>query len=168
MEKSEGNRPAVLLLEDGTLFLVTGFGAEATVVGEIVFNTGMVGYPAAMTDPSYAGQVLCFPYPLVGNYGVPSGEEKDVFGLPRYFESGGIKVTGLVVQERCQRPSHWASLRSLSGWLPDQRVPGIEGVHTRALVSTIRERGVMMCALANGPGVASRRELKILLENAAR
>jgi len=168
MEKSEGSRPAVLLLEDGTLFLGKGFGAEATVVGEIVFNTGMVGYPESMTDPSYAGQVLCFTYPLVGNYGVPSGGEKDVFGLPRYFESGGIKVTGLVVQEHCQRPSHWASVQSLSGWMFDQGVPGIEGVDTRALVSTIRERGVMMCALANGPGVASRRELKRLLDNAAR
>ncbi|HYR04292.1 MAG TPA: glutamine-hydrolyzing carbamoyl-phosphate synthase small subunit [Nitrososphaerales archaeon] len=168
MEKSGGSRPAVLLLEDGTLFLGKGFGAEATVVGEMVFNTGMVGYPESMTDPSYAGQVLCFTYPLVGNYGVPSGEEKDVFGLPRYFESGGIKVTGLVVQEHCQRPSHWASVRSLSGWMSDQGVPGIEGVDTRALVSTIRERGVMMCALANGPGLASRRELKRLLENAAR
>ena len=109
MEKPEGGSPAVLLLEDGTLFLGKGFGAEATVVGELVFNTGMVGYPESMTDPSYAGQVLCFTYPLIGNYGVPSGEEKDVFGLPRYFESGGIKVTGLVVQEHCQKPSHWAS-----------------------------------------------------------
>jgi carbamoyl-phosphate synthase small subunit len=168
MEKPDGSRPAVLLLEDGTLFLGKGFGAEATVVGEIVFNTGMVGYPESMTDPSYAGQVLCFTYPLVGNYGVPSRAEKDVFGLPRYFESGGIKVTGLVVQEQCQRPSHWASVQSLSGWMSDEGVPGIEGVDTRALVSTIRERGVMMCALANGPGVASRRELKRLLENAAR
>jgi carbamoyl-phosphate synthase small subunit len=168
MEKSEGSGPAVLLLEDGTLFLGKGFGAEATVVGEMVFNTGMVGYPESMTDPSYAGQVLCFTYPLVGNYGVANGEEKDVFGLPRYFESGGIKVTGLVVQEHCQRPSHWASVRTLSGWMSDQGVPGIEGVDTRALVSTIRERGVMMCALANGPEVASRRELKRLLENAAR
>ena len=134
----------------------------------LVFNTGMVGYPESMTDPSYAGQVLCFTYPLIGNYGVPSGEEKDVFGLPRNFESGGIKVTGLVVQEHCQRPSHWASVQTLSAWMADQGVPGIEGVDTRALVSTIRERGVMMCALANGPEVASRRELRGLLEKAAR
>ena len=61
MEKPEGSKPAVLLLEDGTLFLGKGFGAEATVVGEVVFNTGMVGYPESMTDPSYAGQVLCSP-----------------------------------------------------------------------------------------------------------
>ena len=168
MEKPEGGRPAVLLLEDGTLFLGKGFGAEETVVGELVFNTGMVGYPESMTDPSYAGQVLCFTYPLIGNYGVPSAEEKDVFGLPRYFESGGIKVTGIVVQEYCQRPNHWASVQSLSAWMSDQGVPGIEGVDTRALVSMIRERGVMMCALATGPEVASRRELRKLLEKAAR
>jgi carbamoyl-phosphate synthase small subunit len=168
MEKPEGSGPAVLLLEDGTLFLGKGFGAEATAVGELVFNTGMVGYPESMTDPSYAGQVLCFTYPLIGNYGVPSVEEKDVFGLPRHFESGGIKVTGLVVQEQCQRPSHWASVQTLSRWMADQGIPGIEGVDTRALVSTIRERGVMMCALASGPEVANRRELKRLLEKAAR
>jgi len=168
MEKPEGSRPAVLLLEDGTLFLGKGFGAEATVVGELVFNTGMVGYPESMTDPSYAGQVLCFTYPLIGNYGVPSGEEKDVFGLPRYFESSGIKVTGLVVQEQCQKPSHWSSVQTLSSWMADEGVPGIEGVDTRALVSTIRERGVMMCVLANGSDVASRRELNRLLEKAAR
>ena len=168
MEKPEGSRPAVLLLEDGTLILGKGFGAEATVVGELVFNTGMVGYPESMTDPSYAGQILCFTYPLIGNYGVPSAQERDVFGLPRYFESGGIKVTGLVVQEQCERPSHWASVQTLSRWMADQGVPGIEGVDTRALVSTIRERGVMMCALANGPDVANRRELRRLLEKSAR
>jgi carbamoyl-phosphate synthase small subunit len=168
MEKLEADRPAVLLLEDGTLFFGEGFGAEATVVGEVVFNTGMVGYPESMTDPSYAGQVLCFTYPLIGNYGVPSAGEKDVFGLPRYFESGGIKVSGLVVQEYCQRPSHWASVQTLSDWMADQGVPGIEGVDTRALVSTIRERGVMMCVLASGPEVASRRELQRLLETSAR
>ncbi|HUI00202.1 MAG TPA: glutamine-hydrolyzing carbamoyl-phosphate synthase small subunit [Nitrososphaerales archaeon] len=167
MERPEG-RPAVLLLEDGTLLLGKGFGAEATVVGELVFNTGMVGYPESMTDPSYSGQVLTFTYPLIGNYGVPSGEEKDVFGLPRYFESGGVKVTGIVVQEYCQRPSHWASVKTLSAWMSDQGVPGIEGVDTRALVSTIRERGVMMCALATGPGLTNRRELKAMLEKAAR
>src|SRR2546427_11831605 len=105
---------------------------------------------------------------MIANYGVQRGGKKDVFGFPGYFESGGTKVTGLAFQEHCRRPSHWASVQSLSGWMDDQGVPGIEGVDTRALVATIRERGVMMCALANGPGVASRRELKRLLENAAR
>jgi len=168
MEKAETNRPAILLLEDGTLFLGKAFGAETTIVGELVFNTGMVGYPESMTDPSYSGQVLCFTYPLIGNYGVPSGDEKDVFGLPRRFESDGIKVTGLVVQEYCRRPNHWDSVQTLSGWMADQGVPGIEGVDTRALVTTIRERGVMMCALATGPEVPGKRELKKLLDKSSR
>ncbi len=168
MEKAEGSGPAILLLEDGTVFFGKGFGAEATVVGELVFNTGMVGYPESMTDPSYSGQVLSFTYPLIGNYGVPNSKEKDVYGLPRRFESDGIKVTGIVVQEYCQRPNHWTSVQTLSRWMADQGVPGIEGVDTRALVTTIRERGVMMCALGTGPEIASKRELKRLLEKAAR
>ena len=168
MEKPEGSGPAVLLLEDGTLFLGRGFGADATVVGELVFNTGMVGYPESMTDPSYSGQVLTFTYPLIGNYGVPSAQDKDVFGLPRYFESGAIKVKGIVVQEYCQKPSHWAAVQTLSSWMAREGVPGIEGIDTRALVSTIRERGVMMCVMSAGDQVANRRELRRLLEEAAR
>lgn len=157
-----------MLLEDGTTFLGKGFGAEATVVGELVFNTGMVGYPESMTDPSYAGQVLTFTYPLIGNYGVPSTRERDVFGLPRNFESDGTKVTGIVVQECCRVPSHWASVQTLSKWMEGEGVPGIEGVDTRALVSTIRERGVMMCALSTGSEVSGRSELRRLLDRAAR
>jgi len=168
MEKPEGSKPAALLLEDGTLLFGKGFGAEETVVGELVFNTGMVGYPESMSDPSYAGQVLTFTYPLIGNYGVPSMDERDVFGLPRFFESGTIKVTGIVVQEYCQRPNHWASVKTLSRWMSDQGVPGIESVDTRALVSKIRERGVMMCALSNGSEMSNRRELRRLLDEAAR
>ena len=88
----------------------------------------MVGYPESMTDPSFAGQVLCFTYPLIGNYGVPSAQDKDVFGLPRYFESeSGSRSAGMVVQEYCQRPSHWASTQTLSDWMADQGIPGIEG-----------------------------------------
>lgn len=167
MEKPEASKIAALLLEDGSFFLGRGFGAETTVVGEAVFNTGMVGYPESMTDPSYSGQVLCFTYPLIGNYGVP-GADNDAFGLPKNFESDGIKVTGIAVSEYCQRPNHWASRRTLSRWMEDQGVPGIEGIDTRALVSTIRERGVMMCALSTGLEVASRKELKRALDKAAR
>jgi len=168
MGHPEGSRLAALLLEDGSFFLGAGFGAEATVVGEAVFNTGMVGYPESMTDPSYSGQVLCFTYPLIGNYGIPSTEEVDEFGIQRFFESGSIKVTGIIVQEYCQRPNHWASKETLSRWMADQGVPGIEGIDTRSLVATIRERGVMMCALATGLEVASRKELKVALDEAAR
>src|SRR5690349_19952779 len=124
MEKTEGNKPAVLLLEDGSFFLGKGFGAETTVVGEVVFTTGMVGYPESMTDPSFSGQILCFTYPLIGNYGVDSMHDLDIMGLPRQFESESIKASGLIVQEQCQRPSHWASTRTLSEWMQEEGIPG--------------------------------------------
>ena len=74
-----------LVLEDGTTFMGNSFGAEASISGEVVFNTGMVGYPESLTDPSYKGQILVLTYPLIGNYGVPS-QETDEFDLKKYFE----------------------------------------------------------------------------------
>ena len=82
---ARNSKDAFLLLQDGSIFYGKGFGAETDSVGEVVFNTGMVGYCESLTDPSYAGQVLCFTYPLMGNYGVPSYAEKDRFSLPRFF-----------------------------------------------------------------------------------
>ena len=159
MEKTEGSKPAVLLLEDGSLFLGRGFGAETTAVAEVVFTTGMVGYLESMTDPSYAGQVLTFTYPLIGNYGVPSPDGLDIMGFPRQFESESIKVSGIVVQENCERPSHWDSRRTISEWMRSEGIPGISDIDTRSLVTKLRERGVMMGVLANGVEVNSRREL---------
>lgn len=164
MEKSEGSNPAVLLLEDGSLFLGKGFGAETTTVAEVVFNTGMVGYPESMTDPSYAGQVLTFTFPLIGNYGVPSAYDLDIMGLPTQFESESIKVSGIVVSEYCERPSHWSSRRTISEWMQSEGIPGICDIDTRALVTKLRERGVMMGVLANGLQLSSRRELMELLK----
>ena len=149
---SRTNRETLLLLEDGSMFFGRGLGAEVDSIGEVVFNTGMVGYCESMTDPSYAGQLLCFTYPLIGNYGVPPYSHLDGYGLPRFFESGSIKVKGIVVQEACQAPSHWASKSTLDRWLASEGVPGIEGIDTRALVTKLREAGVMMGILANGPG----------------
>ena len=76
---------AVLLLEDGTKYFGQGFGKPSTVVGEVVFNTGMVGYTESLTDPSYGGQLLSFTYPLIGNYGVPDYSDLDEFSLERFF-----------------------------------------------------------------------------------
>jgi carbamoyl-phosphate synthase small subunit len=146
---SRPNSDAKLLLNDGSVFSGTPFGSERTVAGEVVFNTGMVGYLESMTDPSYAGQLLCFTYPLIGNYGVPSKDSLDRYGLPSQFESGSVKVRGIVVQEACDSPSHWSSARTLHEWLQDEGVPGIAGVDTRALVSKLRESGVMMGVLSN-------------------
>ncbi len=90
---TSNNKKAILLLEDGTSFIGKGFGATGKISGEVVFSTQMVGYPEALTDPSYKGQVLTFTYPMVGNYGVPSNELN--LGMPLYFESDHIQVQGL-------------------------------------------------------------------------
>jgi carbamoyl-phosphate synthase small subunit len=136
------NKKAILLLEDGTSFFGKGFGATGKISGEVVFSTSMVGYPEALTDPSYKGQVLTLTYPLVGNYGVPSNELD--FGLPRFFESDHIQVQGLVIHELCHEPYHWASTRTLDKWLLDEGVPGIYGVDTRRLTKKLRIHGVML------------------------
>ena len=92
------NRKAILVLEDGSVFRGIGFGALTKVHGEVVFNTGMVGYPEAITDPSYKGQILVQTYPLIGNYGVN----------PASFESDGPKIEGYAIHELCRDPSHWS------------------------------------------------------------
>jgi carbamoyl-phosphate synthase small subunit len=139
---------AMLVLEDGTVIRGRGFGAPGVRAGEVVFTTGMVGYTESLTDPSYAGQILVFTYPLIGNYGVAPYTMVDEYGLPLHFESVGVKVEGVVVHEVCAKPSHWASAKSLDEWLREEGVPGIWGVDTRELVKKLRERGVMPGALA--------------------
>ena len=139
---SKNNKKAILLLEDGTSFIGNGFGATRKNSGEVVFSTQMVGYPEALTDPSYRGQILTFTYPMVGNYGVPSNELN--LGLPLYFESDRIQVQGLIIHELCHEPFHWASTRTLDQWLTDEGIPGIYGVDTRRLTKKLRTRGVML------------------------
>ena len=133
---------AVLVLEDGSHFFGHGFGAVKKVSGEIVFSTSMVGYPEALTDPSYKGQILTLTYPLVGNYGVPPYDLE--LGIPRYFESESIKVTGLVIHELCKKPYHWASTKTLDEWLKNENIPGIYGIDTRKLTKKLRVKGVML------------------------
>ncbi len=139
---SDKNKKAVLLLEDGTFFVGKGFGAITKASGEVVFSTSMVGYPEALTDPSYKGQILTLTYPLVGNYGVPSYDLD--YGLPLYFESDHIQVQGLVIHELCHSPYHWASTRTLDKWLNDEGIPGIYGIDTRHLTKKLRAYGVML------------------------
>nr|XP_033793389.1 CAD protein isoform X1 [Geotrypetes seraphini] len=134
---------ASLLLEDGSVYRGRLFGAVASVSGEVVFQTGMVGYPEALTDPSYKSQILVLTYPLIGNYGIPQ-DEQDEYGLSRWFESSQIHVSALIVGEKSQIPSHWCSILSLDQWLKEQNVPGLEGVDTRALTKKIREKGTML------------------------
>ncbi len=136
------SKKAALILEDGTFFLGKGFGASQKLTGEVVFSTSMVGYPEALTDPSYKGQILALTYPLVGNYGVPPYDLN--LGLPQYFESEHIQTSGLIVHELCEKPYHWASTRTLDKWLQDENIPGISGVDTRRLTKKLRTHGVML------------------------
>jgi len=131
-----------LLLEDGTFFTGKGFGATENTSGEVVFSTSMVGYPEALTDPSYRGQILSLTYPLVGNYGVPPYDSK--LGIPLCFESDRIQVRALAIHELCLEPHHWASTRTLDKWLSDEGIPGIYGIDTRRLTKKLRTHGVML------------------------
>ena len=115
-------RKAKLVLEDGSVFIGYSFGAEKSTAGEVVFNTGMVGYPESMTDPSYAGQIVCFTYPLIGNYGVPDDETE--FGISKNFESDRIHVRALIVSDYSQNYHHWAAAKSLAGWMKENGIPG--------------------------------------------
>lgn len=135
---------AELVLEDFVVLKGKSFGANIDIDGEVVFQTGMVGYPESMTDPSYNGQILVLTYPMIGNYGVP-GDGLDQYGLPEFFESvNKIWIAGLVVDELCEKPSHWRSTKSLSEWMKEYNIPGISGVDTRALTKKIREKGTLM------------------------
>ena len=129
-----------LFLEDGTRFDGEGFGAAARRVGEVVFTTGMVGYPESLTDPSYRGQILTFTYPLLGNYGVPA-DGRDPDGLP-LLESEQVQPRAVIVRATTA-PEHWSSARSLESWLLGEGVPGIRGVDTRRLTEHLRARGVV-------------------------
>jgi carbamoyl-phosphate synthase small subunit len=142
------SRPIKLVLEDGEVFDGFSFGAFviSPVIGEVVFNTGMVGYTEAMTDPSYSGQILCFTYPLIGNYGVPDYVSDD-YGITLNFESNRIQAKGIIVNSVSRTPSHFESKRDISTWMNTENIPGIEGIDTRELTIHLRTRGVMMGAI---------------------
>jgi len=136
-------RSAILTLADGSKFFGYSFGVPKTTSGEVVFNTGMVGYPEALTDPSYRGQILVLTNPLIGNYGVPFEDRKGEM-LVGVLESDRVQVSGLVVQNYSENFLHWASKSSLGAWLKKWNVPAIMGVDTRALTMVLREKGVMI------------------------
>ena len=136
-----------LELQDGTVYQGYSFGAKKSVAGELVFQTGMVGYPESITDPSYRGQILVITFPLVGNYGVPSRETMDdlLKDLPAHFESSQIHIAGLITASYSGEDfSHFLATSSLGTWLKEQGVPAIYGVDTRALTKRIREEGSML------------------------
>src|SRR5262245_43502880 len=129
-----------LVLADGIVFSGRSFGALREARGEVVFNTGMAGYVETLTDPSYRGQILVATYPLMGNYGVPSGP----------FESSRIQVQALIVHQHSNHPSHSTSERTLGDWLKSQGVPAMEGVDTRRLTRHLRSRGTIQGELLLG------------------
>lgn len=142
--------PRKLVLDDGKSFDGFSFGylSSKPVVGEVVFNTGMVGYTEALTDPSYAGQLLCFTYPLIGNYGVPDYLADDN-GILKNFESGRIQPKAAIANSVSKNPSHYQSRKTLGQWLESEKITGIEGVDTRELTLHLRELGVMKGAIAS-------------------
>ena len=147
--KGEEETPKAMRLElqDGTLHQGFSFGANKSVSGELVFQTGMIGYPESITDPSYRGQILVITFPLIGNYGVPSRDTVDplLTGLPAHFEASEIHVAGLIVASYSgENYSHHLATSSLGTWLKEQNVPALYGVDTRALTKRIREEGSML------------------------
>ncbi len=126
-------KPALLVLEDGTLYKGWSFGASGTTMGEVVFNTGMTGYQEVLTDPSYCGQMIAFTYPELGNTGVNPEDE----------ESSRPYVKGAIAKNVCDRPSNWRSTQSLGNYLKEHNIPGICGIDTRALTRKLRSVGAM-------------------------
>ena len=132
------SKPASLALEDGRTFRGRSWGAEGETCGEMVFNTSMSGYQEVLTDPSYAGQIVCMTYPLIGNYGVTSADA----------ESSRPWVEGFVVKEASRVASNWRSEETLDAYLKRWKIVAIEGIDTRALVRHIRDKGAMRACLS--------------------
>lgn len=130
--------PAVLMLEDGTVFEGSSCGSAGEAFGEIVFNTSMSGYQEILSDPSYAGQIITMTYPHIGNYGVNDDDA----------QSRGVFCRGLVVRDMCDRPSNFRSGMSLPDYLASHGIVAIEGIDTRKLVRHVRERGAMKAVVS--------------------
>ncbi len=128
-----------LILQDGATYEGFSFGSQKDVIGEVVFNTSMTGYQEMLTDPSYRGQILIPTYPMIGNYGI---SEIDI-------ESDEIQVSGFVVRQYCEMPSHNNSLMNIHDYLQKNDIPGIYGLDTRSIVKKIRNFGVMMGSITS-------------------
>ncbi len=134
------DRPAFVLLEDGSWYQGTSQRPVDPAFGEVVFTTNMTGYQETFTDPSYLGQIVVMTAPMIGNYGINTED----------LESSGPQISGVVVRELARTASSWRSTGSLSGWLSESRIPILEGVDTRRLTRHIRERGAMRGLIAEG------------------
>ena len=132
---------ALLALEDGTVFVGQAFGSPGTVLGEVCFNTSMTGYQEILTDPSYKGQIVTMTYPLIGNYGINALD----------VESSKPQVSGFVIRELSPIVSSWRAEKSLDEYLCENKIPGIQGIDTRALTKHLRSRGAMKGVLTTEP-----------------
>lgn len=154
-----GLKPALLALEDGRVFRGRSWGAEGEATGEMVFNTSMSGYQEVLTDPSYAGQIVCMTYPLIGNYGVTQADA----------ESARPWVEGFVVREASRIASNWRAEETLDAYLKRWKIPAIEHIDTRALVRHIRDKGAMRACLStvdvNEESVIEKARSSMAMEN---
>lgn len=129
-----------LVLKNGQAFEGESFGADISRAGEVVFSTGMMGYPESLTDPSYKGQILVLTYPLIGNYGIPD---------KKFWEADEIMVSGLIVSNHINTPYHFQSRQTLSDWLKSENIPALEVKDTRYLTQIIREKGTILGKIVN-------------------
>jgi carbamoyl-phosphate synthase small subunit len=143
--------PAALFLADGSRFDGYGLQCQGLGLGEAVFYTGMTGYEEALTDPSYAGQILTFTYPMIGNYGISES-------AAQYRRAC---VAGTVIKQIARHPSHYLAKRDLPSWLDEQRVPALVGADTRAITIALREHGTIWAALAVGEEALSAAERRL-------
>ena len=140
--RAASSRPtAVLVLSDGSVFKGRGFGAAVTNVGEVCFNTSMTGYQEIMTDPSYAGQIITFTFPHIGNVGA-NGKD---------HEAGAPSALGMITRQLPTAPANWRSESSLEAWMVAHDLPGIAGVDTRALTRRIRDAGAPTGVICHNP-----------------
>src|SRR5712691_12527355 len=134
----ENSKSAILALEDGRVWRGRSWGATGESTGEMVFNTSMTGYQEVLTDPSYAGQIVCMTYPLIGNYGVNTEDP----------ESSRPWVEGFVVREASRMASSWRAEESLDAYLKRWNIVAIDHIDTRALVRHIRDKGAMRACIS--------------------
>ncbi len=144
-------KQAALFLADGTRFDGSGLDYEGLALGEAVFYTGMTGYEEALTDPSYAGQILTFTYPMIGNYGISGAAAQ----YPRAC------AAGTVIKRIARHPSHRSSRQDLPSWLVEQRVPTLLDADTRAIAIALREHGTIWAALAVGDAALASAEARL-------
>lgn len=155
LQNSPETTTGLIIFSDGTIFQGTGFGAVTQTSGEICFNTSMTGYQEALTDPSYAGQVITFTFPHIGNIGANKED----------LETSGPGACGLIVREIPTPPSSWRAQQSFNDWLIDKELPGIAGIDTRALTQHIRDIGAPDAIIAHHPD--GEFNLEALRQNAA-